>query len=348
MVAFAQRTIDLVATGAHSAAAILSDTDRRLMDIQAGHFESRMQSVGASIHELSADLDWRMEHRGEVTGVDTGYASVNELTLGWQPGDLIIIGARPSIGKTTLAINMAVHAASTLQKDGRRNRVAIFSLEMRRRQLEYRMLSQLAVVPLTRILSGYLGDVDFPKMAAAMEQLAQLPIEIDDRALQTSLDIRAACRRMKAEGGLDLVIVDYVQLLEGSLDRRGATRNDELTDISRRIQQLAHELAAPIILLSQLSRPKEGRPDPRPKLSDLRESGSLEQAADIVALLHRKNHREGGVTNFILEKQRNGATGTVNLTLDRDVVTFLDGGEEQAPEAKPEPEKKATRAAKHS
>ncbi len=340
IVHYAQRAIDLVATGAHSSSAILSDADRRLMDLQAGHFDSRMRSVASGIHDLSADLDWRMEHRGEVTGIDTGYPSINELTLGWQPGELIIIGARPSIGKTTFAMNSAVHSAQTVGKDGRKRRGAVFSFEMRRRQLEYRLLAQLSGVPLTRILNGYLGDVDMPKMSAAMELLTQLDIHIDDRAGQTVQEIRSSCRRLKAEGGLDFVLVDYVQLIPGSLDRRGASRNDEITDISHRLQQLAHELPAAIVVLSQLNRGNEDRPDPKPKLRDLRESGALEQVADIVAFLHRRNHRDGGVTNFILEKQRNGATGTVNLTLDRDIVTFTDGGEETPP---PPAEPKQTR-----
>ena len=342
LVAFANRTIDLVAAGGHSSSAVLNDTDRRLMDLQAGHLEGRMQSVSRSIGELTTDLDWRMSHRGELTGIDTGYPSINELTLGWQAGDLIIIGARPSIGKTTFVMNSAVHAARTYSADGAARRIAVFSLEMRRRQLEYRMLAQLAGVPLTRILNGYLGDADMPKMSEAMGALAELQIEIDDRTGQTVWDIRASCRRLKAEGGLDLAIVDYVQLVPGTLERRGATRNDEVTDISRRLKELADEISAPIVLLSQLSRKGTDRTDPRPKLSDLRESGALEQDADIVAFLHRKNHREGGTTNFIFEKQRNGPTGTVNLTLDRDIVTFTDGGEE--PPLLPTMEKKGKRA----
>lgn len=340
LVAFATRTIDLVAAGTHHASSLLNDTDRRLMELQVGHVDGRMRSVRSSVTELTNDLDWRMAHRGELTGINTGYPSINELTLGWQPGDLVIIGARPSIGKTTFVVNSAVHAARTYAGDGAARRIAIFSLEMRRRQLEYRILSQLSCVPLTRILNGALGELEFPKMSAAMAELGELQIEIDDRSGQTVWDIRAACRRLKADGGLDAVVVDYIQLVPGTLERRGANRNDELTDISRRLKQLADEISAPVIALSQLSRKPADRVDPKPKLSDLRESGALEQDADIVAFLHRKNHREGGITNFIIEKQRNGPTGTVNLTLDRDIVTFQDGGEEPAPA--PTPERKPT------
>lgn len=297
-----------------------------------------MQSLRTSAPALYTDLEWRVAHKGELTGIDTGYPSINELTLGWQHGDLIVIGARPSIGKTTFVLNSAVHAATAGK------RVAVFSLEMRRIQLEYRIVAQLSQIPLSRILGGHIGDVDYPHISHALGLMAELPLEIDDRSGQNFWDVRGACRRLKAEGGLDAVIVDYVQLMPGSLERRGATRNEEITDISRRFKVLADELEVPIILLSQLTRENEKRTDPRPKLSDLRESGALEQDADIVAFLHRKNHREGGVTNFIIEKQRNGPTGTVNLTLVRDVTTFLDGGEEPVePKPEPEPTKKRER-----
>ena len=340
LVGHANRTIDLVAAAAHGAPAILEDADRRLLELQAGHIEGRMQSLEETASALYADLEFRVAHKGELTGVTTGFASLNEMTLGWQAGDLIIIGARPSIGKTTFVVNSAVHGALAGK------RYAIFSLEMRRRQLEYRMLAQLADVPLSRILGGHIGDPDYPKIAAAMSTMAGLPIHIDDTAGRTVGDVRAACRRLKAAGGLDAVIVDYVQLMTGSVDRRGATRNEELTDISRRLKVLADELAVPILVLSQLTRENEKRPDPRPRLSDLRESGALEQDADLVCFLHRKSHREGGVTNFIFEKQRNGPTGTVNLTLVRDVTTFLDGGEEPVEAPKPAKEPKPAPAKK--
>ena len=165
-------------------------------------------------------------------------------------------------------------------------------------------------------------------LSDAKAALERLPIAIDDSANHSAWSIRAECRRLRAEQGLDLVIVDYIQLAASSLDRRGATRNDELTDTSRRLKVLADELQVPILVLSQLSRAGEGRADPRPKLSDLRESGALEQDADLVCFLHRKNHRESGLTQFIIEKQRNGPTGTLNLSLERDTVTFSDAGEE--------------------
>jgi replicative DNA helicase len=341
----ARRTIDLVAGGTHTATQILQDADRRLMDLQAGHVEGRMRSVSSSLGELTEDLDWRMNHRGEVTGIPSGYEAIDELTLGWQAGDLVIIAARPSIGKTTFVVNSAVLAAQTFRKDGAATRIALFSLEMRRRQIEYRILSQLSGVPLTRILNGALGELDVKTMSLAMGTMANLAIEIDDRGGQTAWDIRGACRRLKGEGGLDLVIVDYAQLMPGTLERSG-NRNAELEDIVMRLKTLADELACPVLLLSQLNRLGTQRVDPRPKLQDLRDSGALEQHADIVGFLHRKNHREGGPTEFILEKQRNGPTGTIMLSLDRDTTTFT-----PAPDQQPlpdDPPAESPRRRKHS
>jgi replicative DNA helicase len=337
LVEFASRTLDLVAAGEHGAPALLVDTDRRLLELQAGHGESRMRLVKDSVSDLLADMEWRHAHKGELLGVETGFASLNELTFGWIPGDLVVIGARPSIGKTTFAVNSAVAAA----RSGKH--VAIFSLEMKRKQLEYRILSELSQVPLSRILSGYMASTDWKALSDAIGTLAGLSISIDDRTGQSVSDIRGACRQLRGERGLDLAVVDYVQLMPGTLDRRGASRNDEVTDISRRLKQLADEVSIPILLLSQLTRDSQKRTDPRPKLSDLRESGALEQDADLVCFLHRKNHREGGTTEFILDKQRNGPTGTCLLTLDRDIVTFTDGGE-PVPEA---PKKEKTIAERY-
>ena len=314
---------------ADPAADQLARADKLLVDLQAGHEGGRMVDLRASSRRLLVDLEQRVAHKGELIGLDTGFTSINDLTFGWQAGDMIVIAARPSIGKTTFALNSALAGA----KAGKR--VAVFSLEMRHAQLEYRALSHLSGVPLTRVLSGYVPDAAWNPLSTAMLLMENLNVHIDDRAGQSAWDIRTACRRLKAEGGLDLVVIDYVQLMPGALERRGATRNEEVTDISRRIKALAGDYNVPVLLLSQLNRAADARSDPRPKLSDLRDSGALEQDADLVCFLHRKNHRESGVTQFIMEKQRNGPTGTVNLTIDRDTTTFTDGGEEPA-QAPPE------------
>jgi replicative DNA helicase len=308
---------------------LLRTADRLIVDVTNGHGKGRLESVRDSISPLMRDLEYRIEHRGELTGVPTGFDSVNLETMGWQPGDLIIIAARPSIGKTTFVVNSLVSASEAGK------RTVLFSLEMRKKQLHYRLLSHLSGVDLSRIISGAVGSVDYAKISAALERMHALDLHIDDRSGQTYWDIRAQCRRLKAEHGLDLVAIDYVQLMAGSLERKGANRNEEVTDISRRLKILADELGVPILLLSQLSRAGSKRSDPRPQLSDLRESGSLEQDADVVAFLHRKNHKEGGYTEFILEKQRNGPTGSLALTFHKETSTFVDGGDPPpAPERK--------------
>lgn len=334
LIFFADRTLNHVAAGDHSAEALIADADRRLMDLQRGHAGGRLSSVRDSLGELMTDLDWRVEHRGELLGLDTGFASINDLTHGWCRSDLIIGAARPSMGKTTFVVNTAAHVAS-LGK-----RVAIFSLEMRKKQILNRLLSSLSGVELTRIFSGHLGDKDYQAIGPAFQRMHDLQIEIDDRSGQSVWDIRSACRRMKGEGALDLVIIDYVQLMPGSLSRKGATRNDEVTDISRRLKVMADELDAPVILLSQLSRAAKERKDKRPILEDLRESGALEQDADLVWFLYRQHHHASGTTEWILRKARNGPTGTVHLTIHRDTVLFTDGGEPEPEPAEDKPRRR--------
>jgi len=300
---------------------ILGTADRLLLDLQMDVGRRELLALPFRVGELFDDLETLVANKGQLLGLDTGYKSINEQTMGWQQGDLIIIASRPSIGKTAFVLNSAIVPA----RQGKH--VAIFSLEMRRRQLERRLLASLSAVPLTKIQSGYLSESDYEGINRALPILDGLPLYISDRSGQTVGEIRAACRRVRHEHGLDLVIIDYVQLMPGSLERRGATRNEELGDISGRLKWLADELSVPIIALSQLKRLGHSRPT----LEDLRDSGNLEQDADLVCFLHRKNHKESGITNFILEKQRNGPTGTVNLLLDRDIQLFTDAGE-QTPE----------------
>lgn len=312
-------------------AAILAMADREMVDLLSGHGSSRTVSLKDSGRALLDDLEYRVQHRGELIGVDTGFPSINDITSGWQAGDMTVIAARPSIGKTTFVVNTAIAAARA------GTRVAFFSLEMRRKQLEYRMLAGLSGVPLSRILSGCLMALDWEPLTAAVGAMSEFPFHINDQAAMTIGQIRSECRRLRhEEGDLGLVIIDYVQLMSGMLEDKRANRNDQVTDTSRRIKLLADEMTVSILLLSQMSRANEKRPDPRPKLSDLRESGSLEQDADNVMFLHRKNHREGGLTYFIAEKQRNGPTGTLKLSLDREIVTFTDAPElaEPVPESR--------------
>ncbi len=312
---------------------VLARADHEIIRLRHGTGNGRMFSLTESRPGFIEDFEYRIAHRGELWGVPTGFASVDELTGGWQRGDMIVIAARPSIGKTTFVLNAALAAAETPRADGTARRVALFSMEMRRRQLEYRLLSSLSNVSLSRLTSGYVGEEAeaWPAIVAALERLNRASLHIDDTAGRTVWDVRAECRRLQASGGLDLVVVDYVQLMSSTLERRGASRNDEITDISRRLKTMADELACPVIVVSQLNRAGEVRVDPRPRLTDLRESGALEQDADLVCFLHRKHHREGGSTEFVIEKQRNGPTGTVYLTMYREVTRFEDGGEPPPP-----------------
>lgn len=302
---------------------IFKNADRALLDVQMIGDRRGLVEMKDRANELMADLEALVENKGKLLGLDTGFKSINEQTMGWQQADLIIIAARPSIGKTAFVLNSAVVPA----RQGKH--VAIFSLEMRRRQLERRMLSFLSGVPLSKIQSGYLTETDYQGLSKALCILGDLPFYINDRSGQNVADIRMACRRQRNENGLDLVIIDYIQLMPGSLERRGASRNEELGDISQRLKWLADELSVPVIVLSQLKRLGHSRPS----LEDLRDSGNLEQDTDLVCFLHRKNHKESGITNFILEKQRNGPTGTVNLSIDRDIQLFTDAGEQTVEEA---------------
>ncbi len=308
-------------TGEDDSQALLQWAEGQLIDVAGRRVTSRRQTAAEAVPELMAELDRRVTHRGQITGIPTGFPSIDRMTMGWQPGDLIFIGARPSIGKTTLGVNCAIAAA----KAGHRG--VIFSLEMTAEQLWCRVLSELSSIPLERIRGGYLSDTEMQQtLAPALEVLNGLPLEIDDAPSRTFADVRRTCRQIQSERGLAFVLIDYVQLMRGNLDRRGATRNEELTDISNKLKVMAKDLRVPVLVLAQLGRASD-KEDRRPKLSDFRECGAFEQDADIALMLHRKNHREGGVTEAIFAKTRNSKPGTLLLTLDADCVRFTDGGE---------------------
>lgn len=318
--------------GERRVAEIVTEADRAIIDLQRGSGPGRMVDLRERTGEIYDFVEHQVHHAGQLTGPTSGFPSLDELTLGWQPGDMVVVAARPSIGKTALILNMVIAAA----KAG--TRCAVFSLEMRTRQLQLRILSNIAQLPLRNIVRGELTPGDLTKVSEAMSVMAQLPIFIDDRGGQSIWDIRAACRRLRADGGLGLAVIDYLQLVPGSLERRGANRNEEMTDISRRTKALADECSIPVLALSQLNRGADSRTDKRPQLSDLRESGSLEQDADLVMFLHRKHHRASGPTAGIIDKQRNGPTGTVKLLFDRRTQTFTDAGQDDEAEDAPPPD----------
>lgn len=321
--------------GELTATEVVGRADKAIVDLARERVADRLIDLRADLGSLYEDFERRMALQGRITGVTSGIETLDQLTSGWQPGDLIVIGARPSMGKTAFVLNVVTAAA----RQGAR--ALIFSLEMRTRQLQYRMVSQLSQVPLSRILGGYLTDEELGRIAEAFTALGTMRIHVDDRSGQTVHDIRATARQVRSDGGLDLVVIDYVQLITGSLDKRNATRREELDDISRRTKLLADELGVPVLLLSQLKRGDGSR---RPRLEDLRETGALEQDADLVCFLHRRHHRVSGKTLIMLEKQRNGPTGTVQVTFDRDIQTFRDVGLEVTAEDVPDDEPEADSA----
>lgn len=262
--------------------------------------------------ETFDDIERIAKSEGEITGIPTGFVDLDYRTSGLQPSDLVLVGARPSMGKTAFALNVVQHAAVRKHKCS-----AIFSLEMSKKQLVNRMLSCEAGVESEKIRSGKLEDSDWEKLAMALAPLSEAPIYIDDTPGITLAEMRSKCRKLKLDKGLDLIMIDYLQLMSGS-GRNGDNRQQEISDISRGLKALAREMQAPVVALSQLSRALEARSDHRPMLSDLRESGAIEQDADVVMFLYRDEYyhpetEDKNIAEIIIAKQRNGPTGTVKL-----------------------------------
>lgn len=270
-------------------------------------------------------LDYLHAHRGEISGVRTGFQDLDALTTGLQKSDLVILAARPSVGKTSFALNIAEHAAARDKKA-----VAIFSLEMSKEQLVLRLLSSVSNIDSQRLRTGFLEELDFARIAPAMNTLSEAPIYIDDTPNISSMELRTKARRLQAEAGLDLVIVDYLQLMSATVATKDANRVQEVAEISRGLKALARELKVPVIALSQLSRQPEMRESKEPRLSDLRESGSIEQDADLVMFLYREKERgaddaqlDGEVVKLKLAKHRNGPTGEIDLWFKKAQTRFV-------------------------
>lgn len=262
------------------------------------------------------------KNKGQITGVPSGFTDLDRLTSGFQPSDLIIVAARPSMGKTALCLNIAQFAAVRHQVP-----VAIFSLEMSKEQLVQRLLCSQAMVDQQRLRTGNLEEEDWKKLTKASGPLSQAPVYIDDTPGISVGELRAKARRLKAEKGLGLIIIDYLQLMTNS-SRKNENRQQEISEISRSLKAVARELDVPVIALSQLSRAVEQRTDKRPMMSDLRESGSLEQDADIVMFIYRDDYynpesEKRGVSELIIAKQRNGPVGTVELGFLKEFTKFV-------------------------
>jgi replicative DNA helicase len=319
----------------HSATAIVADSYEDTEDVdllldraEQVIFEISQRRTTAGFSNINAILkgsfkriEQLYERKELVTGVATGFSDFDRRTSGLQPSDLIIIAGRPSMGKTAFGLNIAQHVGVRVRRP-----VAIFSLEMSKEQLVTRMLCAEARVDSAKLRTGFLRRDDWPLLTKAAGTLSEARIYIDDAPAQTALDIRSKARRLRAElGDLALVIVDYLQLMQGR--GRAENRQQEVSEMTRALKALAKELAVPVIALSQLSRAVEQRRPPRPQLSDLRESGAIEQDADVVAFIYRddvydEESSDKGIAEIIIAKQRNGPTGTIRLRFSGEHTRF--------------------------
>ena len=304
--------------------ALLDESEQALFALTARKGAKQCHSSHDLVRSFLSDLEKRYSEPDAVSGVTTGYFKLDQMTTGFQPSDLIILAARPSMGKTAFALNMCMRAA--IQQNVP---VAIYSLEMSKEQLIMRMLSVFARVELSKLRRGNLDDDDWRNVHYAVEELSRAPIFIDDTPAISTLELRARTRRLKAQHGIGLVMVDYLQLMRSS--RRVDSRELEISDISRSLKALAKEIGIPVVALAQLNRKVEERQNKRPMLSDLRESGAIEQDADIIMFIYRDeayNKREDnprkGIAEIIIGKQRNGPTGTVELAYVAGYTAFED------------------------
>ena len=263
---------------------LLSDAERSIMEVANKRNASDFRHIEGVLHETFDNIEQMHQNKGDVTGISTGYVDLDKMTAGFQRNDLIIVAARPSMGKTAFALNIAQNAAVRSKQN-----VAIFSLEMGAEQLVMRMLCAEGLIDAQRLRTGSLENEDWNKLMLAIGSLSKSGIYIDDSPGLRVNEIRAKCRRLYQESGLDMILIDYLQLIQGS-GRPGENRQQEVSEISRSLKALARELKVPVIALSQLSRGVEQRQDKRPMMSDLRESGSIEQDADIVSFLYRDDY----------------------------------------------------------
>lgn len=297
---------------------LLDEVEQTVFEISRSKSDQAFQPINSIITSTFKAVEKLFERKELITGVPTGYHDFDKMTAGLQPSDLIIVAGRPSMGKTALAMNIVQNTAIA-----HKTAVGVFSLEMSKEQLGMRMLCSASRVDAHRLRTGFLKDHDWPKLTKAAGTLSEASIFIDDTPALSVLEMRAKARRLKTEHNLGLVVVDYLQLMRG---RSSAERREqEISEISRSLKAMAKELHVPVIALSQLNRSLENRPNKRPQLSDLRESGAIEQDADLICFIYRdevynkaEDNPKRGIAEVIIGKQRNGPTGTVELSfLDR-------------------------------
>ena len=300
---------------------VLEKAEKGLFEISQGGLRNSLTALDVIMSDTVQTIMKRVQNRGELSGVTTGFTDLNSLLGGFQKSDLVLLAARPSMGKTALAVNLAVNAAKAGKK------VAMFSLEMSKTQIGQRILASFAQMNLSSLFKGELEGQDLVNLITASNELSKYSLHIDDTAAISLIELKAKLRRLKMEEGLDLVVVDYLQLM--TTGERIENRVQEISQISRGLKAIAKELDVPVLALSQLSRALEQRPDKRPKLSDLRESGAIEQDADIVMFLYRdyvynKETENPNLAEVIVSKHRNGPIGVVNLIWKDEYTRFFD------------------------
>ncbi|BBH23411.1 replicative DNA helicase [Paenibacillus baekrokdamisoli] len=308
--------------GENEVGILLSEAEQRIMELSNRRSSTGFVSIRDVLMEVFEKVELLYSNKGGSTGIPSGFIDLDKMTAGFQRNDLIIVAARPSVGKTAFALNIAQNVGVRA-----RETVAIFSLEMSAPQLVQRMICAESNVDAGRLRTGFLEGDDWEKLTMAIGSLSEAQIFIDDTPGITVTDIRAKCRRLKKERGLGMILIDYLQLIQGR-GKAGENRQQEVSEISRTLKQIARELEVPVIALSQLSRGVEQRQDKRPMMSDLRESGSIEQDADIVAFLYRddyydKESEKKNIIEIIIAKQRNGPVGTVELAFLKQFNKFV-------------------------
>jgi replicative DNA helicase len=302
-------------------AEVVDEAEKLIFEVSDTRHKGSSIQLKEIIKNSIETIDRLYQKKAHVTGVPTGFVDLDLKTAGLQPSDLIIVAGRPSMGKSALALSMAEYAGVTAKIP-----IALFSLEMSKEQLVQRMLCSHARVDANKVRTGYLAASDWPRLTAAAGKLSEAPIFIDDTPAISVMELRAKARRLKANYDIQLIVLDYMQLMRGS-GTSSESRQQEISDISRSLKALARELSVPVIAISQLSRAVESRTDHRPQLSDLRESGAIEQDADVVILIMREDYynrtpENQGVAEIIIAKQRNGPTGTIKLTFISEYTRF--------------------------
>ena len=308
--------------GKESLDVILEDTEKNIFKVVQQKKHGDLTPIGEVAENVLSKIEKASKTKEKITGVPTGFSDLDNMTSGFQPSDLVLIAARPSMGKTALVLNIIRHVAMKKKRPS-----MIFSLEMSKEQLVNRLLAMESNINSQKLRTGELGDADWEQLVQAVLEVSKAPLVIDDTPGITVTELRSKCRKIKLEKGLDLIVIDYLQLMSGS-SRRSENRQQEVSEISRNLKAIAREMECPVIALSQLSRAPDQRPDHRPQLSDLRESGAIEQDADIVMFIYRDEKYNPdtdhpGEAELIVAKQRNGPTGTVNLVWKQDTTKFV-------------------------